>query len=110
SRMCQRIRYRPLEELFRGSAERLRGSQVFVKALQCPEEPLHLLGPWQWLGIVPLLLSAGDRESPVKEVAHVGQDLSRRSSLFSAAEGGKARGRVANGLAGAVGQGSQGMP
>src|SRR5215813_13975466 len=30
SRMCQRIRYRPLEELFRGSAERLRGSQVFV--------------------------------------------------------------------------------
>src|SRR5262249_32645792 len=101
--MRQRIRYRPLEELFRGSAERLRGSQVFVKALQCAEESLHFFGPWQRLGIVPLLLSAGDRESPVKEVAHVGQDLGRRSSLFSGAEGGKALGRVARGLGGAVG-------
>ena len=92
----------PLKQLFDRGMKRLGGSKVGIEGLQSGEETLLLAGPIEGLGVVPALISLGDAESPVKQIAHVGEDL--RGLAAGAIEGCKRFRRVLEGACGAVGQ------
>ena len=107
--MVQRVGDRALKEFFGGLVERLGRGEVAVKGGDGGEKASDLLRPGERGRVVPSLLAPGEGESPVKEIAHMGEDLGWGARCFTEAECGKGFGGVAQGFAGAVGEGCDGV-
>src|SRR5205085_12089957 len=101
--MGKSVGNRALKELLRSGGERRAGSKVIVESLKRTKKPHYFLRPGERNGILPGLLALGDGEGPVKEIAHVGQNVGGHPPFFAGAERGKAGGRIAQRFSRAVG-------
>ena len=66
---------RALKEFLGSGVKRFAGGQVVVELFYGREEALDFGGPRLRLGVAPGLLALGHGESPIEEVADVGQDF-----------------------------------
>src|SRR6266550_6514498 len=80
---------RALEESFRRSVKQFGSGQMVVKLFHGRKKSFNFGVPCQRRGVVPGLFALRDRKGPVEEVAHVRQDLRRRTRLVSDVEAGK---------------------
>jgi len=103
--MGKRVRHGPLEKLLGRSVQRRIGSQEGVKSLERLEEAMLLVSPGERLGGVPALLPNGRTQRPVKEVAHVGQNL--HGETAGAVESGEVIGSAVQGADSSIGQSGQ---
>jgi len=86
--------------------KRLAGSQVVVEIFYTREETFDFGGPRLRLGVAPGLLTLGHGESPIEEVADVGQDLRGDPDGVGGAEIGERLRGIAQRFGGTVGGGS----
>jgi len=100
---------RSLEEAFGRGVERFFGAEIIVKLFHSGKEAIEFRVPGQRSGIVPGLLALGDGESPVKEIAHVGEDLRGSARFVSDVEAGEMVGGVVQSFGAAVGDGGHGV-
>src|SRR6185369_7454834 len=54
-------------------------SQIIIKAFQRRVKPFDLFVPFKRFGIVPGLVTSGDRKRPIKQIADVRQNFPRRA-------------------------------
>src|SRR6266568_1372037 len=94
-----------LEEAFNRLVERLAGGEITVEVFYGGKEALDFGVPWQWCGVMPGLLALGDGKRPLKEIAHVSENLRGRARLIADVEAGEMIGSAAQGFATAVGNG-----
>ncbi len=87
----KRISNSSLKQPFRGTSEWRRGRKPLVKGFQRGKEACRSCLPTERGGIVPRFLALGERKRPVKQVAEVGQDLSRCASGRADAKLGEVR-------------------
>jgi len=103
--MGERIGHGALKKLLRRGVQRRIGSQEGVESLERLEEAILLVSPGERLRGVPALLPNGRTQRPVKEVAHVGQNL--HGETASAVESGEVIGSAVQGADSSIGQGGQ---
>jgi hypothetical protein len=99
-----------LEELLGRRLQRLAGGQIRIEYLQGSEEALRVFLPIERWGIVPLAFSLGQRESPVEEIANMGEDLPWSARLLPDTESCKPFRCAAQRLAAAVRKGGHSVP
>ena len=87
--MIEGVGDRALEESFRRSVKQFGSGQMVVKLFHGRKKSFDFGVPCQRRGVVPGLFALRDRKGPVEEVAHVRQDLRRRTRLVSDVEAGK---------------------
>src|SRR6266567_1484626 len=92
-----------LEEAFDGLMERLAGGEIIVELFYGGKEALDFGVPRQWCGVMPGLLALGDGKRPLKEIAHMSENLSGRARLIADVEAGEMIGSAAQCFATAVG-------
>src|SRR5580658_8497844 len=107
--MSERVGNRSLKEIFQRGLHGFFRSQVIIELFQRREETLDFLLPRQGLGVMPFAFSIRHREPPIHQVAHVRQNLPWCSHSLIHMEYGEALGRVADGLASAISERSQGV-
>ena len=107
--MVQRVGDRALKEFFGRFVERLGGGEAAVKGRESGEEASDLLRPGERGRVVPSLLALGEGEGPVKEIPHVREDLGRGARCFTEAECGEGFGGIAQGFAGTIREGCDGV-
>jgi len=103
--MGERIGNWTLEKLLGRGVERRIGSEESVQGLQRLKEAALLFGPRTRLRGLPAILPNGRAERPIKEVAHVGQNL--HGETARAVKSGKVIGSAFEGAGGPIGNGSQ---
>jgi len=103
--MGERIGNWTLKKLFGRGMERRIGGEESVEGLQRLKEAALFFGPLARLCGLPALLPNGRGQSPVKEVAHVGQDLHGKAA--SAVKSGKVIRRTIQSTCGPVSNGSE---
>ena len=103
--MSERIGHRALEKLFGRGVERRVGGQESIQGLQRLKEAALLFGPRARLCGLPAILPDGRAQRPVKEVAHMGQNLHGKAA--GAVKSGKVIGGAFEGACGSVCNGSQ---
>jgi len=96
-----------LHEALDGRLDRRGGGEVSVECGESSEESLLLLRPGEELRVVPGGVSLGHGERPVKEVAHMGEDLD--GTAAGAVEVGEGVGRVFQGADSAISQCGKGV-
>src|ERR1700690_124105 len=101
--MIQRVGHWPLKKFFRRGVQRFRPYKIIVEAFQGVEEALHFVRPGQRLRIMPGGLPLGHRESPIKEVADMCQDLDGCARILSGLKIDKSLRGVSQSLAAPVG-------
>src|SRR2546428_382790 len=92
-----------LEQDFDGPVERVAGGEIIVELFYGAKEALDFGVPRQWYGVMPGLLALGDGKRPLKEIAHVSENLRGRARLIADVEAGEMIGSAAQGFATAVG-------
>ena len=75
SNVSERIGDRPLKKRFSGGVKWLVRIEIVVEGLESCEETSFLLWPGEWWRVVPAFTSLHRAQGPVKEIAHVGEDL-----------------------------------
>src|SRR6266705_4021031 len=84
-----------LEEAFDGLVERLGGGEIIVELFYGGKEALDFGVPRQWCRVMPGLLALGDGKRPLKEIAHVSENLRGRARLIADVEAGEMIGSAA---------------
>ena len=87
--MIEGVGDRTLEESFCRSVKQCGSGQMVVKLFHGRKKSFDFGVPCQRRGVVPGLFALRDRKGPVEEVAHVREDLRRRTRLISDVEAGK---------------------
>lgn len=105
--MRERIGDRSLKKRFSGSVEGLIRREVVVEGLERGKETSFLLWPGDWRRVVPAFTSLYRAQGPVKEVAHVGEDLDGLAA--TAVEGGECIGRAIERAGCTIGKGCDGV-
>src|SRR6266567_2761063 len=72
-----------LQKSFRGRMQRLGGSEVVIEFFHGRKKAIDFGAPRQRCGVVPGLLALGHGKRPIKQIAHVREDLCRRARLVS---------------------------
>ena len=98
-----------LQKSFCGRMQRLAGSEVVVEFFQGGKEAFNFVAPRQRCGIVPCLLALGDGEPPIKQIAHVREDLRGRTRFVADMKAPEMVGSAAEGFATTVSNGGDGM-
>jgi len=96
-----------LHEPFDGRLDGTGRCEVCIEGGEGGEETLLLLRPCEGLGVVPGGVALGHGERPVKEVAHVGEDLD--GTAAGTVKVGEGAGGVFQGANGAIGQRGKGV-
>jgi hypothetical protein len=108
--VVERIGNGALEEAFERAVERLARGEVVVKPFCGGEETVDFGVPRQGPRVVPGLIAFGDRQGPVEEIAHMGEDLRGGARLVADVKAAEVVGRAAEGFGGTVGCGGDGVP
>ncbi len=72
-----------LQKSFRGRMQRLGGSEVVIEFFHGRKKAIDFGAPRQRCGVVPGLLALGHGKRPIKQIAHVREDLCRRARLVA---------------------------
>src|SRR5580704_11866664 len=83
--------------------------QVVIELFYRGEETRDLSIPRQGLGIIPGIFSTRHRESPIKKIAHVGENIGRRARALPKSEFREEFGRATQGFAAAISDRSDGV-
>lgn len=100
---------RALEEASQSAIKWLSRSKTVVEFFYGAVEAVDFGVPRERHGVVPGLLALRDGESPIEQIAHVGEDLRRSARLVADVEAGEVVGRAAEGFAGTVGDSGDGV-
>src|SRR5271169_3117924 len=106
----QSIGNRPLKQLLEWKLHWFLRCQEVVELRKCGKDSLHLQLPRQRLRVLPLLLAHGDRQTPIKQISHMRQDLPRRAHTLPGLKFGETIRRVPHGFPASIGQRGQGVP
>ncbi len=107
--MRERIGDGGLQKSFCGRMQRLAGSEVVVEFFQGGKEAFNFVAPRQRCGVVPGLLALGDGKRPIKQIAHVREDLRGRTRFVADMKAPEMVGSAAEGFATTVSNGGDGM-
>ncbi len=102
TRVRQRIRNRGLKYFLGLRHERRITREVRIERSQCGEETLAVRIPSGWRRGLPALVAARDPQSPVQQIGHVRENLSRSPAPWSRAQIGESGGRISEWLLRAV--------
>lgn len=103
--MGERVGHGSLEKLLGRSVQRRIGGQKGVESLERLKEAMLLVSPGERLRGVPAILPNGHTQRPLKEVAHVGQNL--HGETASVVESGEVIGRAIESADSSISQGGQ---
>jgi hypothetical protein len=101
--VSERVGDGSLKEAFGGAVKRFGGGEIVVEFFYGGIEAVDFRVPGKGRGVMPRLLTFRGGESPIKEVAHVGEDLRGSARFVADVETGEVLGRATKGFAGAVG-------
>ena len=107
--MVEHIGDGTLEKFFGGDVELVGAGEIVVETLEGVEETLDFIGPGQGCGIMPSLLAFGHGQGPVEQIADVREDLHRSAAVLTGLKVDVALRGVANGFAGTIGYGGEGV-
>ena len=98
-----------LEETVRGFRAEAGGGEGLIEGFEGAEEARDFIAPGQRLRVIPTLVILDERECPIHQIAHMGQNTFRGSGRRADFEGGEIGRRIGDGAGCPVGEGGQGM-